>query len=178
MSERPSLLAPHVERYLLAEAGEQIIDEVVKHPVCMLVPLLITLGGTAVILVAPLAGAWWPLVAAAGLAVAGTGLWRFHARHMDRFVITNLRVFRVAGVCHRHVSTLPLTRVLDITLDQPFGGLVLNYGHFTLESAATDQPLKRITYVADPRRRDRTLQTVIQRANVRALAQAQAYRDT
>ncbi len=41
---RPSLFSPHVERYLLVDEGEFIVDEIVKHAVCMILPILIILG--------------------------------------------------------------------------------------------------------------------------------------
>ena len=47
---------------------------------------------------------------------------------------------------------------------------MLNYGHFVFETAAQDQGLKRIAFVPDIEKRDLMLQTVIQRAGVRARA--------
>ncbi|MDR0488566.1 MAG: PH domain-containing protein [Propionibacteriaceae bacterium] len=173
MGSRPSLFAPDVERYLLVDEGEQIVDEVVKHPVCMLFPTLIAVVGIAMMVTSFLLGSWWYLMVVVGLVLSFIGLWNFHVQSMDRFVITNMRVFRVHGIVERHIATMPLSRILDIAVLQPFWGMMLNYGHFTFESAAESQGLREITYVADPNRRDLTIQKVIQRAGVRAVAEAQ-----
>jgi len=170
MESRPSLFRPDVERYLLADEGEFIVDEVVKHPVCMVVPCLLTVAGVAVMLFSALFARWWPPILIIGLAVCCVGLWKFHEMSMDRFVITNMRVFRVNGIINRHVATMPLTRILDISVYQSLLGMALNYGHFTFESAADDQGLRRITFVANPKERDLTIQRVIQRAGIRAVA--------
>jgi membrane protein YdbS with pleckstrin-like domain len=89
---------------------------------------------------------------------------------MDRFVITNMRVFRVHGIFNQHRATMPMSRILDITVDKPFWGRVFGYGHFVFESAAQDQGLRDIRFVGQPDARDLTIQTVIQRAGLRASA--------
>ena len=93
---------------------------------------------------------------------------RIHVEYMDRFVITNMRVFRVHGVLSQHLATMPMTRILDISVHQPFLGRLLGYGHFVFESAAQDQGLRDIRFVGDPERRDLTIQRVIQRSGLRA----------
>ena len=170
MESRPSFFRPDVARYLLTDEGEFIVDEVVKHPVCMVWPCLITMAGIAVMLSSALLTRLWPPILVIGLAVSCVGLWKFHEISMDRFVITNMRVYRVNGIINRHVATMPLTRILDISVYQPLLGILLNYGHFTFESAADDQGLRRVTYVASPKERDLTIQRVIQRAGIRAVA--------
>jgi len=170
MRARPSLIDPDVEQYLLHDEGEFVVDEVWKHPVCMVVPVALTLLGVAALFWSTSFTRWWPLFLVLGLVLAGIGLARFHTLSMDRFVVTNMRVFRVHGVLNRHVATMPLTRILDISVDQTFPGMLLNYGHFTFESAAADQGLRKITYVGDPKERDLTIQRVIQRAGIRAVA--------
>jgi len=170
MESRPSIFRPDVARYLLVDEGEFIVDEVVKHPICMTGPCALTVAGVAIMLGSALLTRWWPPILIIGLAACCVGLWRFHEISMDRFVITNMRVFRVHGVVNRHVATMPLTRILDIAVYQPLLGMIFNYGHFTFESAADDQGLRRITYVASPKERDLTIQRVIQRAGIRAVA--------
>ncbi|MCL2482310.1 MAG: PH domain-containing protein [Propionibacteriaceae bacterium] len=177
MNHRPSLFDPEVERYLLVDEGEFIVDEVVKHPICMIFPGFLTLLGVVIMFFSTWFTHWWPPVAIVGLVVAVIGLTKFHDLSMDRFVITNMRVFRVEGVLSRHVATMPLTRILDISVNQPFFGMLLNYGHFIFESAADDQGLRKITYVSNPTARDLTIQRVIQRAGVRAMAMAQEWND-
>ena len=73
---------------------------------------------------------------------------------MDRFVITNMRAFRVHGLFSRHRATTPMTRILDITVDKSPMGRIFNYGHFIFESAAQDQGLRDIDYVGRPDERD------------------------
>jgi membrane protein YdbS with pleckstrin-like domain len=169
-ADRPSLFTPRVERYLLVDEGEEIIDEVVKHPVTLVGPVVMVITGVLVIMTSTLAGRFWWLPLIAGLALAVTGLYRYHVRFMDRFVVTNMRVFRVHGVFFRQVATMPLTRILDISVQQSWLGMTLDYGHFVFESAAQDQGLREITYVGRPRLRDLTIQRVIQRAGIRAVA--------
>jgi len=86
---------------------------------------------------------------------------------MDRFVITNMRVFRVHGVLSSHLATMPLSRILDITVVKPLRGRILGFGHFVFESAAQDQGLRDIRYVARPDERDLSIQRVVQRSGIR-----------
>ena len=86
---------------------------------------------------------------------------------MDRFVVTNMRVFRVKGVFSQSLATMPLSRILDITVLKPFTGRILGYGHFVFESAAQEQGLRDIHTVARPDERDLTIQRVVQRAGLR-----------
>jgi uncharacterized membrane protein YdbT with pleckstrin-like domain len=111
----------------------------------------------------------WLLILAS-LVIGAQALWRILDEHMDRFVITNMRVFRVHGIFNQHRATMPMSRILDITVDKPFFGRVFGYGHFVFESAAQDQGLRDIRFVGDPDARDLTIQTVIQRAGLRASA--------
>jgi hypothetical protein len=162
------LVDPDIGRHLLRDEGEVIVDEVRKHWVVYVVPALIGLAGLVFLglfLVASVKVAWLPLVI--GLALLGWGGWRALAANMDRFVITNMRVFRVKGVLARSLATMPLLRILDITVVKPMTGRVFGYGHFTFESAAQDQGLRDIRYVGDPDARDLAIQRVVQRAGLR-----------
>ena len=62
---------------------------------------------------------------------------------------------------------MPMTRILDISLEQPLLGKALDYGHLVFESAAQAQGLRDIRYVAHPAERDLTIQRVIQRSGLR-----------
>jgi uncharacterized membrane protein YdbT with pleckstrin-like domain len=64
-------------------------------------------------------------------------------------------------------ATTPLSRILDITVDQPFLGLLLGYGHFTFESAAQEQGLRLITFVPKPLDRDLVIQRHVQMSGLR-----------
>lgn len=164
-------LEPGVERHLLSDEGEVVIDEVPKHwAASFRWYCLIGLSAITFLLMIP-AGAyfWAPLVL--GVLMLLLGAWKCHVNYMDRFVITNMRVFRVHGVFNQHLATMPMTRILDISLRQSFSGQLLGYGHFVFESAAQDQGLRDISYVARPEERDLTIQRVIQRAGLRAMMQ-------
>src|SRR5580765_5825287 len=87
---------------------------------------------------------WVPL--AIGLGLAAHAGWRILSEHVDRFVITNMRVFRVHGILSQHLATMPMSKVLDISVHKPFSGRIFGYGHFVFESAAQDQGLKLIKY--------------------------------
>lgn len=164
------LFDPDVERYLLDLEGEVLVDEVRRHWITRVVPILIIFGGIAMWGTTPalLDAAWLPLTA--GLLIILYGLYRLIREHTDRFVVTNMRVFRVHGVFNRHLATVPIARILDISVHQPLIGMIFNYGHFVFESAAQDQGLKWIRFVPSIERHDRTIQTIIARSGVRARA--------
>jgi hypothetical protein len=162
------LTDPQIGRHLLREEGEVIVDEVRKHWVVYLVPTLIALGGVlcmVVFLVSSVTVALVPLFV--GLALLCWAGWRALAQNMDRFVITNMRVFRVKGVLNRSLATMPLGRILDITVVKPMTGRVFGYGHFKFESAAEAQGLRDIRFVGQPDERDLAIQRVVQRAGLR-----------
>ncbi len=157
-----------VERHLLVEEGEVVIDEVAHHWVVFVRPAaeLMLAGMFATLaVVGPISLGWLLLLVAAGLAAHAA--WLGVRDRMDRFVITNMRVFRVQGVLSRTIATMPMTRILDITVRQPLLGRLLGYGHFVFESAAQEQGLRDIRFVGDPDSRDLTIQRVIARAGLR-----------
>ena len=167
MSVIGRLLEPHVDAHLLVDEGERVIDEVRKHwaasfwwwcLAALSVPLFLSMIWARGLF-------WIPLVL--GLAALVVGLWKIHVAYMDRFVITNMRVFRVNGVLNTNLATMPMSRILDISMKQSLLGQIFGYGHFVFETAAQDQGLRDITYVGDPQRRDLTIQKVIARAGLR-----------
>ena len=161
---------PDVERYLLDLEGEVLVDEIRRHWVTRIVPVLICFAGVAVLGASPAAGRaiWLPIIA--GFALIIHGLIRLIREHTDRFVVTNMRVFRVHGVFTRNLATVPIARILDISVQQPFIGMIFNFGHFVFESAAQEQGLRAIRFVPDIEYHDRTIQTIIARSGVRARA--------
>ena len=108
---------------------------------------------------------WLPLLL--GFAFLTYAAWKALGHHMDRFVITNMRVFRVNGVLSQKLATMPLSRILDITVAKPLHGRLLGFGHFVFESAAQEQGLRDIRYVGKPDERDLAIQRVVQRAGLR-----------
>ena len=167
---RTSYLRPDIERHLLHNDGEVVIVEMAKPPIAAFGPAGWVVVGVALLLLMGFAGPGWWLMMLLGLVLSVVGLYRIHALYMDRFVVTNLRVFRVHGTFERHVATVPLMRILDITVHQPFLGTIFNYGHLVFESAAQDQGLRDIKYVDDPFTMEHTIEQVIQRSGVRPIA--------
>ncbi|MDR0990798.1 MAG: PH domain-containing protein, partial [Propionibacteriaceae bacterium] len=102
---RPSLLTPQVERYLLADQGEVVVDQVLKHPVTLVGPVSFVVAGCGLMLWSLSLSVIPGLVLLIGLGLALSGLYRYHRQFMDRFVITNMRVFRVHGIFFRQVAT-------------------------------------------------------------------------
>jgi hypothetical protein len=158
----------NIEKHLLVDEGEVVIDEVAHHWIVYLFSIIEGLLGLAFLGLAifgPISLGWLWLILMAVLWIHA--LWHSLHEHMDRFVITNMRVFRVSGVITRKTATMPIARILDITVDQPFFGLIVGYGHFVFESAAQEQGLRDIRYIGDPNGRDLTIQRVIQRSGLR-----------
>lgn len=159
---------PDIRRHLLREEGEVIVDEVRHHWIVYVVPALEAALGLALLVAVPFVDvdlAWFPFAVAAGLWLhAG---WKALGEHMDRFVITNMRVFRVHGVLSQQLATMPLSRILDITVKKPLHGRLLGFGHFVFESAAQEQGLRDIRYVGRPDDRDLSIQRVVQRSGLR-----------
>jgi uncharacterized membrane protein YdbT with pleckstrin-like domain len=97
-----------------------------------------------------------------GMVLGLQALYRILEEYRDRFVITNQRVFRVNGVFSTARASVPLLRILDITVNKPIIGRWLNYGHFVFESAAQVQGLNQITYVKDIDQREDVLRIVME----------------
>lgn len=163
-----TLSDPKIRKHLLRDEGEVIVDEVLHHWIVYVLPAVELLLAVALLLWVPFADisfAWLPLLVAAGL--FGHGSWKALAAHRDRFVITNMRVFRVHGVLSQEHATMPLSRILDITVSKPLHGRILGFGHFVFESAAQEQGLRDIRYIARPDERDLAIQRVVQRSGLR-----------
>lgn len=159
---------PEVRGHLLRDEGEVIVDEVTHHWVAYVRSVLWALLGvllTVLGLFADLAVAWLFLLG--GVGVAAFAAYQALGVHMDRFVVTNMRVFRINGVFSQSLATMPLIRILDITVRKPLVGRILGFGHFVFESAAQEQGLREIHTVARPDERDLTIQRVVQRAGLR-----------
>ena len=159
---------PKVTRHLLREEGEVVVDEVRHHWVAFVRPAVEGLGALLLLVWSPFVDvdAAWFLLVAAFLLGAHAG-WCALRELRDRFVITNMRVFRVHGVLSQHLATMPLTRILDISVKKPLHGRLLGFGHFCFESAAQEQGLRDIKYVGRPDERDLAIQRVVQRSGLR-----------
>lgn len=159
---------PKISKHLLREEGEVVVDEVRHHWVAYVRPSIEALGAVVLLVAAPFVHvnvAWVLLVAAFLLGLHAT--WCAVREIRDRFVITNMRVFRVHGVLSQHLATMPLSRILDISVRKPLHGRLLGFGHFCFESAAQEQGLRDIRYVGRPDDRDLSIQRVVQRSGLR-----------
>jgi hypothetical protein len=159
---------PNIAKHLLRDEGEVIVDEVRHHWSAYVRPgleamLALVLLGLSPFL--PVDAAWVPLLVA--FALLAHAAWRALGAHRDRFVITNMRVYRVHGVLSQSLATMPLSRILDITVKRPLHGRILGFGHFCFESAAQEQGIRDIRYVARPYERDLAIQRVVQRSGLR-----------
>ena len=168
------LFDPRIEKHLIADQGEVVIDEVRKHWAATVGAMLELFAGAVVLLLSLFVppAAWW-LPAAVGAAIALHAGWRILEQKTDRFVITNMRVFRVHGILSQNIATMPLSRILDISVHTPIIGRVFGYGHFVFESAAQEQGLHAIRFVGDPDARGLTIQRVIQQAGLRGFIPGQ-----
>ncbi|QIX27402.1 PH domain-containing protein [Nocardioides sp. JQ2195] len=163
-----ALTDPNIRKHLLRDEGEVIVDEVMHHWLVYALPVLEVAAALALLVVFPFVDldlAWFPFLLA--FALLGHAGWKVLANFRDRFVITNMRVFRVNGVLSQHLATMPLSRILDITVVKPFHGRLLGFGHFVFESAAQEQGLRDIRYVGRPDQRDLSIQRVVQRSGLR-----------
>lgn len=166
-----SLFRPRIGRQLVPDQGEVVIDEVRKHWAAVAIPWAEVIAGSLILLGAstlrPQIGWLVGLVGAVGCV---HGAWRVLGEYRDIFVITNMRVFRVHGILDQQIATMPLQRILDISVYKPFLGRILGYGHFVFESAAQAQGLREIRYVGRPDARGLTIQRVIAEAGLRGMA--------
>lgn len=161
---------PRTARHLISDQGEVVIDEVRKHWSALTVPALEMVGGLLVTLLMAAVPRFWWLPVLVGLGAVCHAAWRILDRRRDRFVITNMRVFRIHGILSEQIATMPLARILDISVYKPFVGRIFGFGHFVFESAAQAQGLREIRYVGRPDERGLTIQRVIQQAGLRGYA--------
>lgn len=159
---------PNISKHLLREEGEVVVDEVTHHWFAYLRP-----GAEALAALLLLVASWFVAVEVGwffiivAVVLLSHAAWGWLAVLRDRFVITNMRVFRVHGVLSQSLATMPLSRILDISVKKPLHGRVLGFGHFCFESAAQEQGLRDIRYVGRPDDRDLSIQRVVQRAGLR-----------
>lgn len=159
---------PQIGKHLLREEGEVVVDEVRHHWFAYVWPALEGVGALLLLVLSPFVYvevAWVLLLGA--LALGLHGAWGAVREHRDRFVVTNMRVFRVNGVLSQSLATMPLSRILDISVKKPLHGRLLGFGHFCFESAAQEQGLRDIRYVGRPDERDLVIQRVVQRSGLR-----------
>ena len=172
---------PGLHRRLNPRNGERVLQVVPKH-VAVYWPLPLALAAFALATLVLLAQ--WPSGGAQLLwygAVVGVVVALVHSfvEWRDVFVVTNWRVVRLSGVLTVRVATMPINRILDMTMTRPPVGRVLGYGHFVFESAAQEQGLREIRFVPDILAVDREINNAVNqetRRRERLAAQARRRR--
>jgi membrane protein YdbS with pleckstrin-like domain len=66
------------------------------------------------------------------------------------YVITNVRIMRIAGVVTRRVHSIPWMRVTDLSFDQSWTGRMFGYATLHIESANEDSGLRDLEGVSKP----------------------------
>jgi hypothetical protein len=142
-----------VSKYLLPY--EERVVTVRKHPAILARSIIVTLAGLlfalllATTVLANSATAKEVLVVGCLLLILHLG-WKTLHWWDGYFVVTSQRMLQVEGVVTRKVLMMPLVKVTDMTFERSFGGRVLGYGTFILESAGQDQALDRVDHVPYP----------------------------
>jgi hypothetical protein len=157
-----------IDSHLLTIEGEQVIDLVRHHWIVYVKPTLEAFAIVPLWLLAvlgPIQLGWFFILL--GVAAGLHALYVAMRERRDLFVVTNMRVFRASGVFSVRIATMPITRILDITVEKPLIGRILGYGHFIFESAAQAQGLRKIRFIPYPDERDLTIQGVVQRSGLR-----------
>jgi uncharacterized membrane protein YdbT with pleckstrin-like domain len=153
-------LDPDVGSHLMRNHDEVIVDEVRRHWFVFVRPAVQAWVGL-VLMSWGMFGVQLDLVSLVGIGLVLWACWIGARERREVFVVTNLRVFRLSGVFNTRRASMPLTRILDVTLDKPLHGRLLGFGHLTFESAAQEQGLRDIRYVARPDRREHTIQETV-----------------
>ncbi len=85
------------------------------------------------------------------LAVCGYFLYRVvYWLYYERLYITNRRIIMAAAFLGSDISTMPLTRVTDISYKTTVTADILGYGILRVESAGQDQALSNISFLEKP----------------------------
>lgn len=72
--------------------------------------------------------------------------WSFY----ERRYITNRRVIESGGFLGSRISSMPLSRVTDISYSRTVAGELLGYATMRVETAGQDQALGVVRYISDP----------------------------
>jgi hypothetical protein len=142
-----------VNKYLLLH--EHQVITVRQHPAVLMSPVLVALGG--LVLTVVLQGSI--LKAQSGLMAIIwilwgilflRALWAAATWAVDYFVVTSQRMILTSGLLSRKVAMMPLNKVTDMSFQRSFGGRLLGYGEFIIESAGQDQALRNIPFIPYP----------------------------
>lgn len=70
---------------------------------------------TSILMIAACRPFWIPMLVE--LYLPGFGFWEAYVAHMGRFVITDMWMLQIHGVLNTHLATMPMIRILDISLE-------------------------------------------------------------
>lgn len=87
------------------------------------------------------------LVAAYFLFRLGWDVWRWW---VDLIVVTDQRIFEVSGILTRSVSSMPLSKVTDMTYRRSLLGRILGYGDLVVETPGQKQAFAVISRLPRP----------------------------
>jgi Bacterial PH domain len=142
-----------VNKYLLP--NEEQIATVRRHPAILIVPTVQAVGGllVAVVLSATVLHnnkvLLW-VVWLAWVALLLRMIWFAVNWAVDYFVVTSERMLLTSGLLSRKVAMMPLTKVTDMSFRRSFGGRLLGYGEFIVESAGQDQAFRVVDHIPYP----------------------------
>jgi hypothetical protein len=148
----PQLPYRAADKYLMPT--ERVVTTVRMHPVAIVKPVLLILGG--VILTGLLTGA----THANGRLVLAIWLlwsvlfvwqgWKIATWWRRYFVVTENRLMLVTSLLFTDVAMMPLAKVTDMRLSESILGRMLHYGEFIVESAGQEQALSHVRFVPYP----------------------------
>jgi Bacterial PH domain len=138
-----------VGRYLLPR--EHHVISVRKHPVVLLGPFILVLGGLAAATTLTTASAVRPaIVWGAWALILLYFLRQVTAWWITYFSLTNERMIRIHGVFFRGVSTMLLGRATDLSFRRSTIGRLFGYGTLIAETSGRRQPFRYVRYVPYP----------------------------
>lgn len=147
----------------LLSAGEGVVIETRQHWFVMVRDiavrlLVLVLVGVAIWYVNGAswldntAGTWIGYAGWVGFAaVAATVAWTIAGWVTERFYITTQRVVYATGILNRTVTTTPLVKIDEMTLQRPLLGRMLGFGRLDVENASGGhEPLAGLHYLPHP----------------------------
>ncbi len=144
--------APQLPRavYKALMPTERVVIAVRMHPLAIIGPMLLILGGA--ILAGLLSGAGdggWVVWVLWGVLFVWQG-WKIATWWRRYFVVTENRLMLVTSLFFTDVAMMPLAKVTDMRLRESTLGRVLGYGEFIVESAGQEQALSHVRFVPYP----------------------------
>ncbi len=139
-----------VYKYLMST--ERVVTAVRMHPMAVIGPLLLILGGAILAGLLTVAGhgggasVIWLLW---GVLFVWQG-WKIATWWRRYFVVTENRLMLVTSLVFTDVAMMPLAKVTDMRLRETALGRMLGYGEFIVESAGQEQALSHVRFVPSP----------------------------